>query len=119
MNLNKVLIAGRLTKEPRIYRKNHVMAKYTIAVNIGDHVEFISCVAYDRQAEIAESYLHQGKEVLVIGKLQLEREQENGRIRYVNVIVQEQHFGKDSASFQKSGNIFEIPETLEEEMPFQ
>lgn len=119
MNINKIMIAGRLTKEPQIYRKNHVMAKYTVAINSGERVEFISCIAYDRQAEIAESYLHQGKEVLVIGRLQLDRDPENGRILYVNLVVQEQHFGKESTGFKKSGNTFEIPEEMEEEMPFQ
>ena len=119
MNINKVLIAGRLTREPEITRRNDtVTARYTLAVNIGENTEYIPCLSFGKQAELAEQYLHQGKELLVIGWLHIKRAEESGRILYVKILVKEQHFGKGSNTFHPSREAAPFLEDMEGEMPF-
>lgn len=120
MDINKILAAGRLTKEPEISRKNEkTVARYTLAVNSGETTDFIPCVAFGRQAELAEQYLHQGRELLVFGRLQIKREEESGRILYAKILVSEQHFGKNKGTYFHSQEKGYVPDNIKGEMLFQ
>ena len=82
--MNKVMLMGRLTREPDIrYSQGEnamAIARYTLAVdrrfsrsgNGGNDqsADFISCVAFGRSAEFAEKYLHQGTKIVVTGHIQ-------------------------------------------------
>mgnify|MGYP001398717734 FL=1 len=83
--MNKVILMGRLTREPDVrYSQNAdgsmAVARYTLAVDrrrtrgneSGNEqtADFISCVAFARSAEFAEKYLHQGTKVVVSGRIQ-------------------------------------------------
>ena len=83
--MNKVILMGRLTREPDVrYSQNAdgsmAIARYTLAVDrrrsrnsgAGDDqtADFIGCVAFARAAEFAEKYLHQGTKVVVTGRIQ-------------------------------------------------
>ena len=82
--MNKVILMGRLTREPDVrYSQNAdgsmAIARYTLAVDrrrsrnsgAGDDqtADFIGCVAFARAAEFAEKYLHQGTKVVVTGRI--------------------------------------------------
>jgi single-strand DNA-binding protein len=68
--MNKVILMGRLTKDPdvRYSQGNEPMAiaRYTLAVDRrikrdGDQsADFINCVAFGKQGEFVEKYLHKG-----------------------------------------------------------
>ena len=71
--MNKVILMGRLTREPDVrYSQNSdgsmAVARYTLAVdrrfrrnNDGEQTaDFIGCVAFGRSAEFAEKYFRQG-----------------------------------------------------------
>ena len=75
--MNKVILMGRLTRDPDVRvstgERQMSIARYTLAVdrrgrrtdNGGEQTaDFISCVAFDRAAEFAEKYFHQGMRVL-------------------------------------------------------
>ena len=73
---------GRLTRDPDIrYSQGDnptAIARYTLAVDRrGKKVEgqpsadFISCVAFGRNGEFAEKYLHQGTKIAVRGRIHL------------------------------------------------
>jgi len=80
--MNKVILMGRLTRDPDIrYSQGEnamAIARYTLAVdrrgrrdgNSEQTADFISCVAFARQAEFAERYLHQGTKLVVEGRIQ-------------------------------------------------
>ena len=81
--MNKVILMGRLTRDPDVRvstgERSMSIARYTLAVdrrgrrndNNGEQTaDFISCVAFDRSAEFAEKYLHQGTKVVVTGRIQ-------------------------------------------------
>ena len=83
--MNKVIIMGRLTRDPEIRysqgERSMAIARYTLAVDRRGRrsqdssaeqqtADFINCVAFDRAAEFAEKYFHQGIRVLVSGRIQ-------------------------------------------------
>ena len=72
--MNKVMLIGRIVKEPAIFGEGTALvARYTLAVNgMGRNSEitnFIPCVAFGRNAEIAEKYFQKGLKVAVTGNI--------------------------------------------------
>lgn len=73
--MNKVILCGRLVKDPELRQGNTVSARYTIAVdrqakNADQNADFISCVTFGNNANFAEKYLHKGSKILVEGRIQ-------------------------------------------------
>ena len=116
--MNKVILVGRLTKDPQIYaaqdENSQAVARYTLAVDRrfkkqnGDDrqqtADFISCVAFGRSAEFAEKYLHQGTKICLEGRIQTGRyTNRDGQTVYTtDVVVENQEFAESkSASGQK------------------
>ena len=77
MAMNKILLQGRLTKEPeiRLTSKNDKVAHFTIAVDRDfnrEETDFINCVAFKATAAFIESYFGKGDMILVAGRLQMQ-----------------------------------------------
>ena len=75
MAMNKILLQGRLTKDPeiRLTSKNDKVARFTIAVDRDfnrEETDFINCVAFKATAAFIESYFTKGDMILVAGRLQ-------------------------------------------------
>ena len=79
--MNKVILMGRLTRDPEVrYSQGEqatAIARYTVAVDRrfrrdGDSqtADFIGCVAFGRQAEFAEKYLRKGTKIALTGRIQ-------------------------------------------------
>lgn len=79
--MNKVILMGRLTRDPNIsYSQggdNMAIARFTLAVDRRGRnndneqtADFIGCVCFGRQAEFSEKYLRQGTKVAVVGRIQ-------------------------------------------------
>ena len=79
--MNKVILMGRLTRDPEVrYSQGEqatAIARYTIAVdrrfrrdNDQQTADFIPCVAFGRLGEFAEKYLHKGTKILAEGRIQ-------------------------------------------------
>ena len=79
--MNKVILMGRLTRDPEVrYSQGEnalAIARYTLAVDRraarreGEATaDFINCVAFGRSAEFAERYLRQGTKIVVSGRIQ-------------------------------------------------
>jgi len=80
--MNKVILLGRLAKDPQIRRtqSGKAVASMTIAVNRttkkpdgGYDADFIPLVAWERTASFAEQYLHKGTQVLVEGRMEVRK----------------------------------------------
>lgn len=80
-SFNKVLLIGNLTKDPelRYTPQGTAVVNLRLAVNrkfrdktqeLKEEVCFITAVAWDRQAETCNQYLHKGSPVLIEGRLQ-------------------------------------------------
>lgn len=112
--MNKVILMGRLTRDPDIRVSNTsdrqiTVARYTLAVDRrgkkddnAQTADFISCVAFDRAAEFAEKYLHQGTKVLVTGRIQTGSytNKEGHKVYTTDVMIEEQEFCESKAAGQ-------------------
>jgi single-strand DNA-binding protein len=75
--VNKVLLTGRLTRDPemRTLASGKSVTTFTVATNefIGggrEKAEYTAVVTWDRLAEIAGTYLGKGQQVAIEGRLQ-------------------------------------------------
>ena len=124
--MNKVILMGRLTRDPEVRysqgERQMAIARYTLAVDRRGRREagqdaqadFIRCVAFDRAAEFAEKYFHQGMRVLVSGRIQTGSYQDrDGKTVYTtDVVIEDQEFadskgastGNDGFGNQSYGN---------------
>lgn len=101
--MNRVILIGRLTKEPKItYATNGdnktCVARYTLAVERAykkegsDSADFINCVAFGKNGEFAQKYLDKGVKICVEGRIQTgSYEDKSGTKRYTTDIVVERH----------------------------
>ena len=116
--MNKVILMGRLTRDPEIRysqgERSMAIARFTLAVdrrrrsdngNNDQTADFITCVAFDRQAEFAEKYLHQGTKMLVTGRIQTGSytNKEGQRVYTTEVMVEELEFAESKSASENSG----------------
>ena len=148
--MNKVILMGRLTRDPEVrYSQGDnsmAIARYTLAVDrrrartnsdgAEQTADFISCVAFGRQGEFAEKYLHQGTKIAITGRIQTgSYTNKDGQGVYTtDVVVEEQEFAESkSASESNAGfapaerpapssaagdGFMNIPDGIDEELPF-
>lgn len=147
--MNKVILMGRLTRDPDVrYTQGEnpmAIARYTLAVDRrfkreGEATaDFISCVAFGKQAEFAESYFRQGLKIIISGRIQTGSytNREGRKVYTTDVVVEEQDFAESKGDSSRAsgtaageapravGQLTEdedgfmnIPERIEEEMPF-
>ncbi|MBH0230268.1 single-stranded DNA-binding protein [Halobacillus yeomjeoni] len=113
--LNRVVLVGRLTKDPDLrYTPNGVaVANFTIAVNRpfsnnqGDRdADFINCVVWRRAAENLANFMSKGSQVGVDGRLQTRSfdNQEGKRIFVTEVVADSVQFLESKGSSQGGGN---------------
>ena len=153
--MNKVILMGRLTRDPDVrYSQGDspmANARYTLAVdrrfrrdNDQQTADFISCVAFGRNGEFAEKYLHQGTKIVATGRIQTGSytNKDGNRVYTTDVVVEEQEFAESKAAasenagggYQQAGaaaptrpeptqaagdGFMNIPDAIEEELPFK
>ena len=80
--MNKVILMGRLTRDPEVrYAQGEnamAIARFSLAVDRrrqnnsdGQTADFINIVAFGRLGEFAEKYLHKGTKVALSGRILL------------------------------------------------
>lgn len=143
--MNKVILMGRLTRDPNIRyggANNTCVARYTLAVDRrfkrdGEQdADFIGCVAFGKAGEFAEKWLHQGTKICISGRIQTGSYEKDGQKVYTtDVIVEEQEFAESKASSERdtqqsgeqkatvqtqtdSDGFMNIPDNIAEELPF-
>ncbi|MGF0034163.1 single-stranded DNA-binding protein [Bariatricus sp. SGI.154] len=148
--MNKVILMGRLTRDPEVrYSQGEnslAIARFTLAVDRrfrrdGEATaDFISCVAFGRQAEHAEKYYRQGLKVVISGRIQTGSytNRDGVKVYTTEVVVEEQEFAESKASsdanigsyrsaaptpapapVSDAGDGFmNIPDGIDEELPF-
>ena len=114
--MNKVILMGRLTKDPDIrYTSSDTplaVARYTLAVDSrfkrdGEQsADFISCLTFGKSAEFAGKYLKKGTKIAITGRIQTgSYENKDGQRVYTTDVVVEEHEFAQSKS--KEGDVFE------------
>ncbi len=95
--INRVILVGRLTKDPELRRTSNdiPVATFTLAVNrpfaksdSDQQADFIPCVVWRRQAENVTQFVHKGSLVGVEGRMQTRNyEDQEGNRRYITEVV--------------------------------
>lgn len=131
--MNKVIICGRLTKDPetRYTQDGTAISRYTLAVDRYTKdkttADFIPCIAFGKAGEFAEKYLKKGTKILVEGNIKTGsyENKEGKKVYTVDVLVERHEFCESKSSEHKSSKEEpndEIPNGFEritdEDMPF-
>ena len=70
MRLNKIFIAGHLTRDPETKQFNgKSVCKFSIGVNYGEETFFLNCDAWDKLGETVQGNVTKGMLVIVEGRL--------------------------------------------------
>lgn len=93
--MNKVILCGRLCKEPEIRttQDGKQIARYSLAVDrFKEGADFISIVAFGKSAEFAERYLHKGMKILIEGSIRTgSYENKEGKKIYTTDVIADRH----------------------------
>ena len=116
MNLNKVLLIGRLTGDPQLRTTpaGQQVATFSIATNRTwndkdgakkEDVQFHNIVVWGRQAEIAQRFLTKGGMVLIEGRLQSRdwTDKQGGKRRTTEVVAEFMQLGPRPTGSQGGG----------------
>lgn len=74
--MNKIIIKGNLTKDAdftKAKKDKHAVARFSVAVNRSynkDKVDFFYCTAFDKTAEFVDEYFEKGMPVLISGRME-------------------------------------------------
>ena len=100
--MNKVILMGRLTRDPdvRYTQSGKAVASFTLAIDrrrSGDgnqQVDFIPCIAWEKTADVISQYVTKGQKIAVEGRIQTRSyDAQDGNKRYVTeVVVQSMEF---------------------------
>lgn len=103
--MNKVILVGRLTKEPelRTAASGVSVASFTVAVNRrfknaeGNYdADFINCIAWRNTADFIAKSFGKGKQIGIVGSIQTRNYEKDGKKVYVTeVAVDETYFCGD------------------------
>lgn len=117
--MNKVVLVGRLTRDPEVrYSQGEsatAVGRYTVAVDRRfkrdnePTADFIPCVVFGRSAEFAEKYFRQGMRVSVSGRIQTGSytNKEGVRVYTTEVIVEDQEFAESRAESEANRGSFQ------------
>lgn len=93
--MNLVILIGHLTSDPELKQnEKFTQCKFTLAVNrLKEGADFISCIAWNKQAEAISKYLKKGSQVAIEGRIQTGNYEKDGVKHYTtDVIVQSLNF---------------------------
>lgn len=146
--MNKVILMGRLVRDPDIRYSNGenatAVARFTLAVDRRfkrdgeQNADFINCISFGKSAEFAEKYLRKGIKMVVTGRIQTGSytNKDGNKVYTTDVVVEEQEFAeskkasetnsgsgqnsRQSAGYPEPGSdgFMNIPDGIDEELPF-
>lgn len=119
--MNKVILMGRLTRDPDIRytqgENSMAVARFSLAVDRRRagadgqrEADFINCVTFGKNAEFAERYLHQGTKIVLTGRIQTGSytNKDGNKVYTTDVVGEDIEFAESKAASEnrQSGNNF-------------
>lgn len=106
--INKVILMGRLTRDPEMRHTNSgtPVTTFSIAIDNGygdnKRTDFVNCLAWNKTAEFVTKYFTKGKMIVVIGRITTRSwETQDGKRAYATeVVAKEVSFGETKSSPQ-------------------
>lgn len=114
--MNKVILIGRLTADPDIRRtqSGKCVASYRLAVDRPfksdgqQEADFINCVAWGKNGEFCQRYLHKGMKIALEGRIQTRTyDDKDGKKVYVTEVIVEHNEFCESKRPANSGGYAE------------
>jgi single-strand DNA-binding protein len=130
MYVNKVILMGRLTRDPEIKytaANNTAVCTFSLAVprRAKGEVDFINCQAWTKTAEFISKFFSKGNMIAVVGRIQNRSwdDKEGKKHTVTEVIVDETFFtGEKKADSQSVSQTQSRVETIDigtdDELPF-
>ena len=105
--MNKIILMGRLTKDPEVrytQTSNAMVTSFTLAVNrrfIAQgqerQADFLPIVSWNKTAEFVAKYFKKGQQVAVIGRVETRNyDDKDGKKVYVTEVIAEEVYFADS-----------------------
>ena len=130
--MNKVILMGRLTKDPDMRGEGSgLVARYSLAVDRrykkdGEtETDFINVVVFGKGAEFAEKYLKKGIKIVLTGRIQTGSytNKDGQKVYTTDVVAEDQEFAESKGSGNNSesgsdGDFMTIPDSVKDDMPF-
>lgn len=141
--MNKVILMGRLTRDPEVrYTQGDnasAVARFSLAVDRrfkkdGDQTaDFINCVAFGKTGEFIEKYGRKGTKFVVEGRIQTGSytNKDGQKVYTTDVVVEQVEFAESKASADgnttnntANSNVptdtsfMDTPDSIDEEFPF-
>ena len=149
--MNKAILMGRLTRDPEVRysqgENSTAVARFTLAVDRrfrrpgeNSEADFISCVAFGKQAEFVEKYFKQGMKMVLSGRIQTGSytNKDGQKVYTTDVVAEEIEFAESKGNsggsdFHQGGTqrdfkpepssamgdgFMNIPDGIDEELPF-
>ena len=132
--LNKIILMGRLTRDPELRRTQSgtAVASFTLAVDRdykpqdGEReTDFIDIVAWRGTGEFVSKYFTKGRMAVVEGRLQVRdwTDKDGNKRRSTEVVADNVYFGdskrpESGTPAEPSGEFQEVPDEEKGELPF-
>ena len=129
--MNHFVGIGRLVRDPNVKytQGGKAYASFTLAIDRrksgegNPQADFISCVAWEKTAEVISQYTGKGRKIAVEGRIQTRSYEKDGRKTYVTeVVVNGMEFcdSKRDAAVGSTGRVDEYPGAVvpDEDIPF-
>jgi single-strand DNA-binding protein len=135
--MNKVIMMGRLTRDPEVRYSNegNAVSKFSLAVDRRykregqPDADFFNCVAFGKTAEFTEKYLKKGTKVVLEGELQNNNytNKDGQKVYGMQIVVNSLEFAESKSSSNSdrestqqvdSNDFMNVPDVAEEELPF-
>lgn len=134
--MNKVMLMGRLTRDPDIHPTagGKTVASYNLAVGRaskgpdGATADFPRCVCiFPKTAEFAQKHLHKGTKIIVTGRVQTGSytNKDGQKVYTTDVIVESQEFAESKQPASKGSGLetdkdgyLVVPDGIDDELPF-
>lgn len=132
MNVNKIILMGRLTADPELKKSQSGVSniRFSVAVNRkvkqgeAPKADFFNCVAFKNTAEFISKYFKKGSSIIVFGSVQFDdwTDREGFKRQSTNIMVDEVQFGESKSNtvtiptISEKANNSELDSTFFEEM---
>lgn len=132
--MNKVLLCGRVTRDPDVrYSDNQkAVARFSLAVDRrfareGDPTaDFFNCTAFGKITEVVEKHVVKATKLIIIGRIQNDTytNKDGEKVYSVQILVDELEFAESKRSQEDSSQNsdhegYMMPQGIDDELPFK
>ena len=112
--MNKVILMGRLTRDPEVRQSQNGdmnITRFSIAVDRRfqkGQADFFNCVAFRNTADFVSKWFNKGRMIAVVGSLQNSRytDKDGNERTSVDIVVDEAYFAGSKSDNAGGGNPF-------------